>query len=75
MVSKKFIVSFLSFVLISLLIYCIGHMFTIPMFMYRYEEIDNVNGYYMQSGSILPLLIGWIISFFVGKIYIHRLKQ
>lgn len=75
MVSKRVIVSFLSFVLISLSIYCIGHMFTIPVLMYQYEEIDNINGYYTQSGSMIPLVIGWIVSFFVENIYVHRLKQ
>jgi len=70
----KFIVCFSTLVLTTGLLYFIGYLFSIPLFMFQHEYTDVTNGYMTYTGSILPLLIGVVVSFFVEKAYVrHKL--
>lgn len=72
---KSFIVTFTTFILITGLLFLVGHTFTISWLMLHYEYIDNINGFFITTGSILPLIIGLIVSFFVEKIYVYKYQQ
>ncbi|MEH7114757.1 hypothetical protein V7124_20725, partial [Neobacillus niacini] len=69
---KSFIVSFGAFVLTTTILYLIGYIFTIPLFMFQYEYTNNVNGYFISIGSLVPILIGLVISFISEKIYLYK---
>ena len=72
---KSFIITFGSFVLTTTLLYLIGYMFTIPALMFQYEYTDNANGFFITTGSLIPIMIGLVISFFSEKIYIYKHRQ
>lgn len=72
---KSFIVTFGSFVLTTVLLYLIGYVFTIPWLMFHYEYTDNANGFYVTTGSLVPFIIGLVISFIAEKIYIYKYRQ
>ncbi|WP_160723714.1 hypothetical protein [Bacillus sp. USDA818B3_A] len=66
---KSFIVSFGSFLLTTALLYLVGYTFTIPLFMLHYEYTDT-NGFFVSTGSLVPLIIGLVISYIAEKIYL-----
>lgn len=72
---KSFIVTFGSFVLTTGMLYLVGHMFTIPWLMFNHEYTENGNGFFVSTGSLVPLIIGLIVSFFAEKIYIYKYRQ
>ena len=72
---KGFIVTFGSFALTTALLYLLGYVFTIPWLMFQYEYINNASGLFVSSGSIVPLIIGLVISFIAEKIYIYKYRQ
>ena len=72
---KGFIVTFGSFVLTTGMFYLIGHLFTIPWLMFYYEYTENATGFYVSTGSLVPLIIALIVSFFAEKIYIYKFQQ
>ncbi|MDZ5609019.1 hypothetical protein U2I54_18605 [Bacillus pseudomycoides] len=72
---KSFLVTFSTFVLTTGLFFLIGHLFTIPWLMFHHEYIDNTNGFFISTGSVVPLLIGLIVSYSVEKIYSHNYRQ
>ncbi|MEH6908268.1 hypothetical protein [Neobacillus drentensis] len=67
---KRFIVTFGSFALTRALLYLLGYVFTIPWLMFQYEYTNNASGLLDSAGSLVPLLIGLVISFIAEKIYI-----
>ncbi|MED4582732.1 hypothetical protein [Brevibacillus choshinensis] len=75
MKAKSFLVTFLSLVLTTGVLYAIGHIFTIPFFMFHHEFTHDSNGFTLSSGSFVPLLIGLIVSFFAEKIYVYKYRQ
>ncbi len=72
---KSFVVTFTTFALTSILFYIIGHMFTIPWLMFHHEYSNHVNGFYITTGSLTPLIIGLVFSFFAEKIYIYQYQK
>jgi uncharacterized membrane protein len=68
---KSFIIAFISFVLITTLLYAIGYMFSIDSLMFHHEYIDNANGYYVTTGSVIPILAGFAVALITEKIYIY----
>ncbi|MEC2077671.1 hypothetical protein [Metabacillus fastidiosus] len=58
---------FTLFLIITGLLYTIGYIFTIPLFMLQYEYINDTNDTYGTTGSILPLLIGVIVTHIAEK--------
>jgi len=64
----KFIVCFSSLVLTAGSLFFIGYLFSIPLFMFQHEYTDVTNGYMTYTGSILPLLIGVVVSFLSKKL-------
>ncbi|MFF0830676.1 hypothetical protein [Brevibacillus sp. NPDC003440] len=72
---KSFIVAFGSIVLTTALLYLIGYVFTIPLLMWHYEYTDSTNGFFVSTGSLVPLIVGLVISFIAEKIYIYKHQQ
>ncbi|MEH7121444.1 hypothetical protein V7128_29190 [Neobacillus vireti] len=72
---KSFIVTFGSFVFTTTFLYLIGYMFTIPPLMFHYEFTDNANGFFITTGSLVPIIIGLVISFFSERIYLFKHRQ
>lgn len=70
---KSFIVSFSTLALTTGFFFLIGHTFTIPWLMFHHEY-TNTNGFFITTGSIVPLIIGLIVSFFAEKIYVHKYR-
>ncbi|MED4228170.1 hypothetical protein [Neobacillus cucumis] len=68
---KSFIVTFGLFILTNL----IGYVFTIPTLMFHYEYTDNTNGFFITTGSLVPIIIGLVISFISERIYIYKHRQ
>lgn len=66
------IYKFILFSILTVFLYTIGYMFTIPFLMLRYEYVDQTTGHYVTIGSVLPFLIGMIVSFIAGKIGRHH---
>jgi hypothetical protein len=50
-------------------------MFTIPWLMFHHEYSDNVNGLFITTGSMTPLIIGLVVSFLAEKIYIYQYQK
>lgn len=72
---KGFIVTFGSFALATTLLYLFGYVFTIPWLMFQYESANNANGFFVSIGSLVPLIIGLVISFIAEKIYLYKYRQ
>lgn len=69
---KSFIVTFATLVLTTGLLFLIGHTFTIPWLMFHHEYTDDVNGFFITTGSFVPLIIGLCVSFIAEKIYVFK---
>ncbi|NHN31651.1 hypothetical protein [Paenibacillus agricola] len=72
---KSFIVTFATLVLTTGLLFLVGHTFTIPWLMFQHEYANNANGFFITTGSFVPLIIGLIVSFFAEKIYVYKYRQ
>ncbi|WP_066253961.1 hypothetical protein [Neobacillus drentensis] len=72
---KGFIVTFVSFALTTALLYLLGYVFTIPWLMFQYEYTNNASVFFVSAGSLVPLIIGLVISFIVEKIYLYKYRQ
>jgi hypothetical protein len=72
---KRFMIVLTTLVLTTGLLYLVGHIFTIPLLMFHHKYIDNLNGFYITSSSLIPLMIGLIVSFFAEKIYVYKYRQ
>ncbi|WP_312110270.1 hypothetical protein [Brevibacillus reuszeri] len=73
--AKSFVVTFFSLVATTGVLYFIGHWFTIPSLMFHHEFISSQNGFMMTTGSLLPLIVGLVVSFFAEKLYVRRTRQ
>ncbi|MFP3387510.1 hypothetical protein [Brevibacillus sp. SIMBA_040] len=73
--AKSFAVTFFSLAATTGLLYFIGHWLTIPSLMFHHEFTSGENGFMMATGSLLPLLIGLIVSFFAERIYVNKTRQ
>jgi predicted ABC-type sugar transport system permease subunit len=71
---RSFIVTFGSFALTGGMLYLIGHAFTIPLLMFQHEYTDNAYGLFITTGSLVPIIIGLVVSFFAEKIYLYKYR-
>ncbi|ALC88992.1 hypothetical protein AM500_03655 [Bacillus sp. FJAT-18017] len=69
---KRFLISIGAFLLVTGLLYGIGYTFKIPALMFRYEYRNDAEGFFVQTGSILPFLIGLAACYVAEKLYIRR---
>ncbi|MEH7418678.1 hypothetical protein V7266_25785 [Neobacillus drentensis] len=69
---KGFLIVFVSFVLTTSLLYIVGYMFTIPPLMFHHQYTNTSNGFFISTGSLLPIIIGLVISFAAEKIYLYK---
>ncbi|UUZ81535.1 hypothetical protein LJK88_44080 [Paenibacillus sp. P26] len=72
---KSFIVTFATLVITTGLLYFIGHRFTIPFLMFHHEYTADANGFFITTGSLVPVIMGLIFSYFAEKIYVYRHRQ
>ncbi|MEM4992854.1 hypothetical protein WKH56_09935 [Priestia sp. SB1] len=72
MIFKRYIIGFLALILSTSLLLCIGHTFKISILMFHYEYVNNEDGMMFSTGSLLPFVLGLIISYIAEKIYMHR---
>ncbi|WP_203363820.1 hypothetical protein [Bacillus sp. REN10] len=57
---NRVVVAFSLCALTTSVLYLVGHIFTISIFMFRHEYIDYEGGYLFSTGSMIPLMIGLI---------------
>ncbi len=69
---KSFIVTFGSFIVTTILLYFLGHLFIISWLQMQYEYRNVSNEFYLSIGSFVPILIGLITSFMAEKLYTYR---
>ncbi|MGG3563366.1 hypothetical protein ABES03_17375 [Neobacillus rhizosphaerae] len=69
---KKFLVGFSTFVIATGLLYAIGHLFKIEWLMFHHKYELNVNSFYVETGSLVPFIIGIFLSFIAEKIYVYK---
>jgi hypothetical protein len=69
---KRFLVALGAFVLTAGILYGIGYTFKIPVLMWKYEYRSHSEGFFLQTGSVLPVLIGAAASYVAEKVYIRR---
>lgn len=74
MTLNGFMVTFGSLLLTTILLYLIGHMFQIPWLMFQHEYTNGPKEFHIYIGSLTPLIIGLIVSYFAEKIYMYRCK-
>ncbi|WP_053366450.1 hypothetical protein [Bacillus sp. FJAT-27245] len=72
---KSFLVSFAAFVGTAGILYAIGHIFSIPLLMFRHEFTSDSDGFFMNIGSLLPIVIGLATSFVAEKYYLSKVKK
>jgi hypothetical protein len=72
---KSFIVCFGSFILVTALLYVVGDLFTIHWLTFHYEYTNGAKGFSIFAGSLTPIMIGLVVSFFAEKIYIFKHRQ
>jgi putative flippase GtrA len=72
---KRFIVGLASFLITTALLYIVGYLFHIPMLTYHHQYLENANGFSISIDSIIPLIIGLIVSYFAEKIYVYKQRQ
>ncbi|MDR7000723.1 hypothetical protein [Neobacillus niacini] len=72
---KSFIVAFSSLFFTTGLLYLVGNFFEIPWLMFQAEYTNTENGFSFSTGSLIPLMVGLIISFFAEKIFLYKHRQ
>jgi len=72
---KPFLFSFGTFIGSTAILYGIGHLFHISILMFQYEYINNKTAIYFTFNSLLPIVIGLILSFIVEKRYKNKEKS
>ncbi|WP_059170396.1 hypothetical protein [Bacillus sp. FJAT-27445] len=75
MKGKTFIVAISTLIGTAGMLYLIGHLFKIPMLMFHYDYTSTSNGFFMNTGSLLPLVIGLAASFAAEKFYVFKMKK
>jgi hypothetical protein len=73
MALKKFIIVIFSFFLTAGFFSWIGRRFLISWLLFDYQYTDK--GVFFSIGPLVPIMIGFIVSIFVEKIYIKRSQQ
>lgn len=72
---KRLGVSFGSLILTTGLLFAIGHLFSIPILMLDYEYTNDESGFFISVGSLLPIVIGLVVSYFAEKFYVYKHEQ
>ncbi|MEK4130117.1 hypothetical protein NYE67_10570 [Solibacillus sp. FSL W8-0474] len=72
---KGFIVTLGTFALTTALLYLLGYVLTIPWLMLQYEYTNNASEFFFSIGSLVPLVIGLLISFIAERIYMYKSRQ
>ncbi|PGS55856.1 hypothetical protein [Bacillus sp. AFS041924] len=72
---KRLGVSFGSLILITGLLFAIGHLFSIPILMLNYEYTNDESGFFISVGSLLPIVTGLVVSYFAEKFYVYKHQQ
>ncbi|WP_413298796.1 hypothetical protein AA0X95_14050 [Bacillus sp. 1P10SD] len=69
---KKFLVGFSTFVIVTVFLYAIGHLFKVEWLMFHHIYEENANGFSVETGSLVPFIIGIFLSFIAEKIYVYK---
>ncbi|WP_010632573.1 hypothetical protein [Sporolactobacillus vineae] len=69
---KRFMVGLCSFALTSGFLYFVGYLFAIPFLTLHYEYVNDAHGFFFSINSILPLIVGLIVSYFAEKIFMKK---
>ncbi|MGG2065181.1 hypothetical protein [Bacillus sp. S14(2024)] len=72
---KRLGVTFGSLILTTGLLFTIGHLFSIPILMFHYEYTNDESGFFISGGSLLPLVISLVVSYFAEKFYVYKHQQ
>lgn len=68
MKKRKFIVGLTTFLITTGLLFGIGYMFEIPWLMFHHEFTDPSTGLYTITGSVAPVVLGIMFSYFSERI-------
>lgn len=69
---KSLAVTLLSLVVTTGLLYFIGHLFSVPWFMFHYQSSFTPDGFVISSGSFVPVIIGLAVSFFAERLCMKK---
>ncbi|MGX9134550.1 hypothetical protein ACWV26_09250 [Rummeliibacillus sp. JY-2-4R] len=72
---KKFFVGFSSFIVTVAILFCLGRLIEISWLTFHYEFINNSEGFSFEAGSLLPIFIALVVSFFAEKIYLKKCEM
>lgn len=72
---KRLSVTLGSLILVTGLLFAIGHLFSIRILMFHYEYTNDKSGLYVSGGSLLPIVIGLIASYFAEKFYMYKSQK
>jgi hypothetical protein len=72
---KGFFVVLSAFAFTTILLYTIGYTFNITWLMLHYEYVNESNGFQIEMGSLIPLIIGLIASYISEKIVMTAEKS
>jgi len=72
---KSFLVTFGTLVIVTGLLFLIGHMYSIPLLMFDFKFVNSSSGFSLSSGSYFPLIIGLAACFFAEKIYVRKYQK
>lgn len=72
---KRFLIGMSSFVLTASVLYLLGHLLGISILKVKYEYTNNDSGLFLSMGSLLPIVVGLIVSFISEKVYMTRYQQ
>lgn len=71
---KKFLVGFSTFLIATALLYAIGHLFKIEWLMLHHKYVVSENGFSIETGSLIPFIIGIFLSYIAEKAYVYKVK-
>lgn len=72
---KRFLVGFLTFLVVTGAFYFVGEQFSIAWLMFSYEYESSAEGFYFSANSFMPIVFGVAASFIAEKIYVKKEAQ
>lgn len=68
----RFLVSITAFLTATFATVLIGHLFSVPFLQFHFSSHFTSEGFTMEMGSLIPILIGLVASFAAEKWFTHR---
>ena len=72
---KRFLIVFLTWIVVTGALFWIGEQFSISWLMFSYEYEANGEGFSFSAGSFVPLLIGLAVSGMAEAMYARKIAR